>query len=51
MPCCPILDPNVFFSRCHMSSEFMGRAMNKEDALRRLPRVCTTVVAMATDFM
>ena len=25
--------------------------MNKEDALRRLPSICTTVVAVATDFM
>ena len=25
--------------------------MNKEDALRRLPSVCTTAVTIATDFM
>ena len=25
--------------------------MNKEDALRHLPSICTTVVTIATDFM
>ena len=34
-----------------MSSEFIGRAMNKDDALRHLPSICTTAVTIATGFM
>ena len=33
------------------NSPWGRRAMNKEDALRRLPSVCTTAVTIATDFM
>ena len=44
------LPPVVVFRR-HISSEFIGRAVNKDDALSLVPSVCTTVVAIATDFM
>ena len=46
--------PTTFFFlvfQHHVSSEFIGKAMNKEDTLRGLPSVCTTVVAIATKFM
>ena len=40
-----------FLFWCHMSSEFIRRAMNKENALRRLPSVSTTAAAIAAKFM
>ena len=44
--------PILFFVfQRHMSSEFIGRAMNKEDALGHLPNVCTTAVTIATNFI
>ena len=45
--------PLLFFFvfRRHRSSKFVGKAMNKGDALRHLPSVCTTAVTIATDFM
>ena len=42
----------VFFVfRRHMTSDFVGKALNRGDALRNLPSVCTTAVTTATDFM
>ena len=47
----PMQLPPFYVFRRHMSSEFGRRSMNKEDALRRLPSVCTIAITIATDFM
>ena len=44
----PPLSPFIVFQR-QMSSKFIGRAMNRDDALWLMPSVCTTIATMAVD--